>query len=284
MNNRHLFSCLLLSLLLTNPGMGEPTKPVKIKIQGSTTVNPIMTEVAEILTREKGWIIFVDTQGGSSGGVSALGEGLVDIGMISKPIGQDDRTKYPHTNFTSHAIGLDGVGIVVSKPIWMGGVHSLDKKQIQYLYEGKFKNWQDVGGPNAPVVFYNKEPGRGTWEVFADWVYNGHKNAPLVSLPEVGANEEARNKVSHHPSAITQLSYAWAEGSDKIQVVGIKNEDGKIVLPSLDTIRNGDYPLARTLYLITNGPPIGPIKELIDFVLSPRGQALVKKHGYLPKH
>lgn len=39
--------------------------------------------------------------------------------------------------------------------------------------------------------------------------------------------------------------------------------------------------MAWPLFFVTNGPPSGAAKTYIDFVLSPRGQELVKKHGYL---
>lgn len=66
-----------------------------LKINGSTTVNLPVAEAAEILRAEQGMQIEVDTQGGSSGGISALGEGLVQIGMSSKPLSDADRAKYP---------------------------------------------------------------------------------------------------------------------------------------------------------------------------------------------
>lgn len=263
-------------------GVAQAEEAVTIKIQGSTTVNPVVAEAAEIMGSEKGWKILVDTQGGSSGGISALGDGLVDIGMISKPVSEEDHAKYPKVDFKPHAIGLDGVALIVSMPVWKGGVHALSKGEVQGMYEGRIKNWKELGGPDAPVVFYNKEPGRGTWEVFADWAYDGHKKAPFVSLPEVGGNEETRNKVSFHPSAISQLSFAWAENSERIKALGIKMPDRGVIEPTLETIRNGEYPLARTLYVVTNGEPQGPVKEFIDFLKSKPGQELVKKHGYIP--
>ncbi len=253
-----------------------------IKIQGSTTVNPVVAEAAEYFQREKGWTIYVDTQGGSSGGISAVGEGLVDIGMASKPISEEDKTKYPEADFHSFAIGLDGVALIVSTPVYEAGVHSLSKRQVQEIYEGKINNWKEVGGKNSPIVFYNKEPGRGTWEVFADWAYNGHKNTPLVSHPEVGSNEETRNKVSFHPSAISQLSFAWTENTDKIKALGIETVDGEVIEANLKNIQDGTYPISRKLFVITNGEPNEAVREFIEFLLSEKGQELVKKHGYLP--
>ena len=39
--------------------------------------------------------------------------------------------------------------------------------------------------------------------------------------------------------------------------------------------------MSRPLFLLTDGPPAGDAKTFVDFLLSPRGQDLVKKHGYL---
>ena len=279
MNRSIIFSIYACLIFITT--MAYSKDIVKIKIQGSTTVNPIVTEAAEILRKEKGWRIFVDTQGGSSGGISAVGEGLIDIGMSSRPIDADDRKKYPDVDFKSVAIGIDGVALVVSTPVWESGVHTVSQKQIQNIYEKRIKNWQNLGGPNTPIVFYNKEAGRGTWSVFADWTYGNHKKAPNISHPEVGSNEETRNKVSFHPSAMSQLSFAWAIASDKIKALSIKTPTGQIISPTLTTLRDGSYPIIRRLYLITKGDPQGQVKEFIDFLLSERGQKLVEKHGYV---
>ncbi|MGI8889710.1 MAG: substrate-binding domain-containing protein, partial [Chthoniobacterales bacterium] len=177
-----------------------------LKINGSTTVNLPAAEGAEMLRAEKKMDIQVDTQGGSSGGISMLGDGQVQIGMSSKPVSDDDRTKYPKVKFNPIHIGEDAVAMIVSKDVWDSGVKALTKQQITDLYESKVKNWKEVGGPDQRVVFFNKEPGRGTWEVFAHWAYGDPKKAPQVSLPEVGGNEETRNKVGSTRGAISQLS------------------------------------------------------------------------------
>lgn len=273
---------LVIAALLTSPFPAGAQVPVKIKLQGSTTVTPAAAEAAEILTAEKGWEILVDSQGGSSGGITALAEGFADIAMSSKPVSDEDRAKYPAVDFRAHAIGWDGVALVVSRPVWDGGVRAVTREQIRGIYEGQIKNWKELGGPDRRIVFYNKEPGRGTWEVFADWLYDGHKNAPLVSHPEVGANEEARQKVSSHPSAMTQLSFAWVENSGRIKALSILAPDGSSIAPGTETIRAGRYPLTRPLYLITNGEPSKPAREFIDFLLSERGRKIIRKNGYLP--
>jgi phosphate transport system substrate-binding protein len=252
-----------------------------LRVNGSTTINPVVVEASNLLRAEKGLVIQVDTQGGSSGGMAALGERRAEIAMVSRPLVDEDRVKYPKAHFVGTRIGLDGVALIVSRDLWEGGIKALTKAQVRGLYEGKIKNWKEIGGPDRRVVFFNKEAGRGTWEVFAHWVYGDPKKAPLVNLPEVGANEEARSKVSATPGSISQLSAAWADNR-RIFAVGLKGEDGKILLPTPAAILDGSYPLNRPLQLVTDGPPQGAAKLLIDLILSPRGQALVRKNGYQP--
>lgn len=251
-----------------------------LRINGSTTVNLPVAEAAEILRAEKKLQITVDTQGGSSGGISMLGDGQVEIGMISKHVSEADRAKFPTAQFKETHIGEDAVALIVSKDVWEGGVKSLTQAQVRDLYEGKATNWKQLGGPARRVAFFNKEPGRGTWEVFTHWVYGDSKKAPQVSFPEVGGNEETRNKVASTRGAISQLSASWADGKT-VFALGIKPDSGEPVLPTPANIANHTYPMSRPLFVLTNGDPTGDAKTFIDFLLSPRGQELVRKHGYL---
>ncbi len=251
-----------------------------LKINGSTTVNLPVAEAAEILRAEQKLDIQVDTQGGSAGGISMLGDGLVQVGMASKPVSEDDRAKYPAVKFHETHIGEDAVALIVSKDVWDGGVRALTKQQIKDIYESRITNWKDVGGLAQRIAFFNKEPGRGTWEVFVHWVYGSPKAAPQVNFPEVGGNEETRNKVASTRGALSQLSSSWADGK-KVFALGVKLDDGTVIEPTEANIASRKYPLSRPLFLLTRGEPQGAAKTLVEFVLSERGQELVKKHGYL---
>ncbi len=266
--------------LLALIALGHCACAETLKINGSTTVNLPAAEAAEILRAEQKLDIQVDTQGGSSGGISMLGDGLVQIGMSSKPLSDEDRAKYPAAKFKEIQIGEDAVALIVSKDVWDGGVHALTKQQIKDIYESRITNWKDVGGQSQRIAFFNKEPGRGTWEVFAHWTYGNPKAAPQVSFPEVGGNEETRTKVGSTRGALSQLSSSWADGK-QVFALSIKLDDGTIVEPTEANIATKKYPLSRSLFLLTNGEPSGIAKTFVDFLLSDRGQELVKKHGYL---
>ena len=266
---------VMLALLLA--GAAEASSP--LRVNGSTTVNAVAAEAAEALRAQKTMQVTVDTQGGSSGGIAGIGDGSIDVGMISKDITDDDRRRYPKVNFFTTEIGRDAVTLVVSADVWNGGVRALTREQVRGIYEGRIRNWKDVGGPDRRIVFFNKEPGRGTWEVFAQWLYGDAKKAPAVSHREVGGNEEGRTKVASTRGAITQLSASWATGN--VHALSIRLSDGAVTAPSVQDIVGGRYPMARPLFFLTNGPPSGRARQFVDYVLSQRGQELVRKHGFL---
>ncbi|HEX4953789.1 MAG TPA: phosphate ABC transporter substrate-binding protein [Thermoanaerobaculia bacterium] len=267
---------LVAALLVAVPAGATP-----LRVVGSTTVNPLVSLAAEALRAERGLEIVVDTQGGSSGGIAALGEGRADLAMSSRPLTPEDSRRFPGVRFEPQRVALDGVAVVVAKDVWEGGVRALSREQLRGIYEGRIRNWKDLGGPDRRIVFFNKEPGRGTWEVFAHWLYGDPKTAPIASHPEVGANEEARQKVATTPGAISQLSFAWAD-AERVFALGLSLDDGTVVPADLTTITNGTYPLKRDLLLISNGPPAGSARELIDYLRGPRGRPIIERLGYLP--
>src|SRR5215210_1082314 len=113
------WSALFLFLLPT------VTRAEPLRVNGSTTVNLPVAEAAEILRAEQKMDIQVDTQGGSSGGISMLADGLVQIGMSSKHVSADDRAKHPGVAFKEIQIGEDAVALIVSRDVWEGGVKAL---------------------------------------------------------------------------------------------------------------------------------------------------------------
>jgi len=266
----------ILSLLLTS----WHAKAATLKINGATTVNLPAAEAAEILRSERKMDIQVDTQGGSTGGISALGDGLVQVGMSSRHVNDSDRAKYPQVQFKEIHIGQDAVAMVVSKDVWDGGVRTLSRQQVTEIFEGRITNWKSVGGPDRRIAFFAREPGRGENEVFGKWLYGDPKRLPKVNFPEVGGNEETRNKIRSTRGAVTYLSSTWADG-ERLFALGTKGDDGEVLQPTPENIATRKYPMSRPLFLLSNGEPKDEAKVFVDFMLSERGQALVKKHDYL---
>lgn len=275
---RGLFLVLTLLLGTAAGAMGGEN----VRVSGSTTVNPPVADAAEALGAERGMTILIDTAGGSTGGINAMGDGRADVGMTSRAINEADLAKYPEVNFVPTIIGRDAISMVVSRDVWEGGVESLTADQLQGIYEGRIRNWKEVGGPDRRIVFFNKEPGRGTWEMLVGWLYKSPANAPRVNHPEVGANAEVRSKVGGTRGALSFVSTPWAD-QETVFALALVDGEGTEVAVTGENIASGAYPLTRPLYLVTNGTPADGAKVLVDYLLSEAGQSLVEKHGFLKR-
>lgn len=251
-----------------------------LRVSGSTTVNVVAADAAAAL-RGDSLSITVDTQGGSAGGITQLGAKQIDIAMSSKPVSDDDKAKAPGIDFTATLIGQDAVGVVVRREVVDGGLKSITKAQLRALFEGAVRNWEELGGPDLETFVYDKEPGRGTREVLDAFLYDSGETAPAPPADNprfaiVGGNEETRTKLLSTPGSVAPLSSAFADGHPQLAVLAV---DG--VAPTAATIADRSYPMARPLYLVTDGPPSGAAKTFVDYVLGPVGQQLLTKHGYL---
>jgi phosphate transport system substrate-binding protein len=272
-----------LAVLLAACGGGASSAPGggggALRVSGSTTVNPVAADAADVLRRE-GLRVTVDTQGGSAGGIAQLAAGQIEIAMSSKEVSEDDRKAHPSVDFVATEIGADAVGVVVRKEVFDGGVRSLTKDQLKAVFEGRVANWSELGGPDLPVFVYDKEPGRGTREVLDKYLYGKGGKAPPPPRSDnyaiVGGNEEARAKLLSTPGSVGPLSSAFVADRPELVAVAIEG-----VTPTSEHIRDGSYPMSRPLFLVTDGKPAGPAKRFVDFVVSAPGQQLLTRHGYL---
>ncbi len=251
-----------------------------LRISGSTTVNPVAADAAVVLRERTGQPITVDTQGGSAGGLAQLCSGEIDIAMSSKPIADADRAQFPDCDYQPVKIGEDAVGIVARREVYDGGVRSLTREQAQAVFEARMTNWRELGGPDLGIFIYDKEPGRGTREMLDRFLYGPDGMAPPPPDSDrfavVGGNEETRAKLLSTPGSVGPLSTSFVTDHPQLAVLALEG-----IAATPETVASGQYPMSRPLYLVTDGPAEGRAQEFIDYVLSPQGQQLLTRHGYL---
>ncbi|MFZ3090596.1 MAG: phosphate ABC transporter substrate-binding protein [Nitrospirota bacterium] len=269
---------LLICLSIISCSRGEGKITQTIKVAGSTTVLPVVSRAAELFMKTHPGVTITINSGGSGVGVTSVAKGLADIGMISRDITPEEKKNFRDADFKVHPIGKDAVACVVSSEVYNAGIKSLSPERIRKIYLGEIRNWKEIGGPDRDILVVDKESHRGTRHVFMGYIF-GDENAKAPGADIItGSNNEEQSKIGQSDSAIGMLSYAWI--NKDVAGIGIQ-VDGKVIEPTIGNIKNGSYPIARDLLLVTRGEPSGVVREFIDFIMSPEGQKIVEENGYV---
>jgi len=242
-----------------------------LSISGSTTVLPIAAKAAEefMVTHPD---LDVQVNGGGTGaGVQAAGEGTAMIGMASRDLKAEEKTKYP--DLIAHQIAIDGIAMITNTA---NPIPSLTIDQIKKIYDGNITNWKDVGGADAPIVVIGRDSASGTREYFYTDVM---KKADFVKTQlEKNSNGAVKQTVEQTPTAIGYVGLGYIDTS--IHAVPL-SVNGTLIAPSIETVKAGKYPIQRPLHLLTKGQPTGDAVAFIAFLDSPEGQKIITEEGFV---
>lgn len=238
-------------------------------LKGSTTVLPIAQLVSEAFMKERSDIRISLSGGGSGNGIRALIDSTTDIGNSSRFIKLNEvqmalgRDVYP----VPHRIALDCIVPVVhpSNP-----VSNLSSAQIKNIYLGRIRDWREVGGNKGRIVVISRDSSSGTFEAWKNLVMEGQRVVPsALTVPSNGGLVQA---ISTTQGAIGYIALGYVNDSVKPLTV-----DG--IVGGEETTLSGLYPISRPLFMFTNGWPALDTLDFLNFVLSSKGQALVREAG-----
>jgi phosphate transport system substrate-binding protein len=205
--------------------------------------------------------------GGSGVGIKQVGEGLVNIGNTGRKPTDDEIARY---QLKVHQWALDGVGVVVNPK---NRVKALTKAQVMDIFAGRIDNWKSVGGENRKINLYTRDGASGTREVFWEKALDKGMISP-------GANVVVSNGAMK--SAVAQDSYGigYVSVGHIDRTVAPVALDG--VIPTIKTVKEGKYKIARGLYSNTKGESTGLTRAFIKYLYSPEGRKIVEKAGFIP--
>lgn len=270
----HRYIAVLLLVLPALPGVAAD----KIRVMGSTTVLPIISEAAKQYRMQHPDILLTVSGGGSGVGIASIGQGTADIGMASRSLTEQEKRRLAG-KVKVVPVARDAIAVAVSRAVYEGGVSQLSIPQIAAIYRGEIKNWKTLGGPDARILVIDKEPSRGTRHVFAEVVLgNARARAPGASII-TGSNNEEQAAIANNDQAIGMLSNAWL--NDRVRAVAV-GEGSQAVLPTIEHVADGSYPIQRELNILVPVRDDKEINAFVDFLLSKKGQKIVQQVGYLP--
>jgi phosphate transport system substrate-binding protein len=272
---RKLLSALIIALIVSAICTATVNAKETVSVSGSTTVLPLAESGAEAFNDEQSDYQVLVTGGGTGVGIKNAAEGNSDIGMASREVTAEEKSKFGD-KFQENLIGYDGIVIAVSKEIYDSGVTSLTKDQLKKIYSGEIDNWKDLGGPDEMILVVAREQGSGTRDTFNEDIMDDKKaETPGVSTV-AGSNAEIRTALTGSDKAIGYLGFSYAEDES----VGAITLDG--VKPTAETIKDGSYELNRKLYFYTFGDAKPSAQAFIDFMKSSKGQKVAEEYGFVP--
>ena len=282
MENRQKFRSLTIALAL---GLGliscapnSATKDAadgnlsgKLTLTGSSTVAPLVGEIAKRFEAENPGVRIDVQSGGSSRGLADARQGLADIGMVSRALKEDEVKELK--GFT---IARDGIGVIIHSS---NSVDNLTDDQVVQIYTGEIDNWQEVGGKDAPITVVNKAEGRSTLELFLK--YFKLENSQIKADVVIGDNQQGIKTVAGNANALGYVSIGSAE-YDIGQGVAIKLLPVGGVEANTKTVQDESFPLSRPLTLVTTTQPEGLTEKFINFAQSEATNDIVKEQNFVP--
>ncbi len=242
----------------------------KLTLTGSSTVAPLVTEIAKRFeTLHPGVRIDVQT-GGSGKGIADVRLGVADVGMASRSL------KPGEDALVSHQIAADGVGVIVHES---NQVEELSRQQIVAIYQDQINNWNQVGASDRQISVVHKAEGRATLEVFLQ--HFELENLTVKPDVIVGDNEHGVKTVAGAVGAVGYVSIGTAEANIEAGVP-IRLLPLAGVAASTANVASGEFPMSRPLNLVTTDSPTALASEFIHYCQSEDVHDLVKSLYFVP--
>lgn len=268
-------SALTAAVLLVGTLMaGNAQAEEKIVVEGSSTVGPIAKAFAEVMMQKNKDINITVNESGSGNGAKAIVGGKCDVATLSrfmKPTefkAAADAGRMP----VAHVIAMDGIAVVINPA---NSVSALTTAQVHDIYAGKISNWKEIGGTDMPIIVISRDTSSGTYETFEHLVMGKDKITDKAEY--VGSNGQMRARVQSTAGAVGYVGLGFVD--DSVKALTINN-----IPPSKRSVASGVYPIARPLYMFTDGyPKLGsPIHTFVTMYLTPEGEEIINANGFVP--
>jgi len=288
----------------------------QIQIVGSSTVFPYTQAVAEQFGSVTDFPSPVVESTGSGGGMKifcqGIGEAHPDITGASRAMKPSEWklcNENGVTDITEVLVGFDGLSLAISRDTehdW-----SLTETQVYQalaaevpvdgeMVANPYKKWSDIDPslPDVEILAYGPPPTSGTRDAFVelaivdgcmeiemiaekgeDWAEENcarlRSDGPFV---EAGENDNLIvQRLDADPNAIGIFGYSFLfENKDKLMGIAING-----TAPSMETIGDGSYDIARPLYFYIKNAHRGVIPGMEEFIAEYVSEDAMGPGGYL---
>lgn len=255
-----------------------------IENKGSDTIVNLALAWAERYQSVNPTVRISVTGGGSGTGIASLINGTVDIANASRQIKPEEIEAAQKNGVqpVEFVIAQDAIAVVINPT---NPVDQLTLQQISDIYSGKIDNWQEVGGEDRPIVRLSRETNSGTHVYFLEEVLRlGESDKRILFSRDtllLPSSEGISSEVRENPNAIGYDGLGYVTHDQKVVAIARQSGD-PYILPSVESVDNGTYPIARDLYMYTSGEPEGAVEVYLNWIFSDEAQEIVAELGFIP--
>ena len=257
-----------------------------IQNKGSDSLVNVAQAWAEAYPEVNPEVAVAVSGGGSGTGIAAMINGTVDIANASRQM-KEKEIKSAEANGqhpVEHVVGFDALAVFINNN---NPITSLSIEQLRDIYgrDPKVTKWSDLGVKvpgcdSDEIVVASRQNNSGTYAYFKETVL-GKKGKYRTGTLDMHGSKEVVDLVEKTACAIGYSGLAYA--TEHVKKVCIATQTGgPCVEPTVATASDHSYPIARPLFMYTNGEPQGEIKKYLDWILSDAGQCILLKKGYAP--
>ncbi|HCT95968.1 phosphate ABC transporter substrate-binding protein PstS family protein [Vagococcus sp.] len=241
---------------------------VEISAVGSTALQPLVENIADIYMTDNPNYTIVVQGGGSGTGLSQIVAGAVDIG--NSDIFAEEKDGIDASELVDNQIAVVGMAPVVNKD---AGVEDLTTEQLIDVFTGKVTNWKDLGGKDQDILVVNRAQGSGTRATFEKWALDG---AQSIASQEQDSSGTVKKIVAETPGAVSYLAFSYLDDTlTTLKVDGVE--------ATTENVATNDWKIWSYEHMYTRKDAKPEVKEFIDYILSDDVQKnVVEKLNYIP--
>lgn len=241
---------------------------VEISAVGSTALQPLVENIADIYMTDNPNYTIVVQGGGSGTGLSQIVAGAVDIG--NSDIFAEEKDGIDASELVDNQIAVVGMAPVVNKDV---GVENLTTEQLIDVFTGKVTNWKDLGGKDQEILVVNRAQGSGTRATFEKWALDGTQS---IASQEQDSSGTVKKIVAETPGAVSYLAFSYLDDTlTTLKVDGVE--------ATTENVATNDWKIWSYEHMYTRKDAKPEVKEFIDYILSDDVQKnVVEKLNYIP--
>jgi phosphate transport system substrate-binding protein len=266
---------------------GNREKKVSIQDIGSDTLVNVAQAWAEAYAEIEKEVSIEVSGGGSGVGIAALMNGTAQIANASREIEPAEAAKIRNATGNDpkeFMVGYDGLAIYVHKN---NPLEQISVEELGHIYreDGSISKWSDLGvtipgSKSDRIIRVSRQNNSGTYQYFREHVLGKTADFKQGSL-DMNGSKDVVELVARTPGAIGYSGLGYATHEVKVLKVSMK-KDQPAVAPSVATIHAKAYPISRPLYMYTPGEPVGAVAKYLAWIMSPVGQEILQKTGFIP--